>query len=197
MTGYRTSLVTAPSVEPLLLTEAKLHLRVDHTSDDSLITRLISAARHFAEKRTSRKFITQTWDISFDSFLSTRNIDVPAAPLQSVTSIKYNDVNSVEQTLDASKYTVDTSGVDEGRIALKTDETWPDTDDEINSVSVRIVAGYGNSGSDVPEDILSAMLLMIGHWYENRQEVVVGVSTTMVPLAALALLDSYRITRFD
>ncbi|MGA0587269.1 head-tail connector protein [Dyella sp. KRB-257] len=40
--------------EPVSLDEAKLHLRVDDTADDSLITPLITAAREHVEKFIKR-----------------------------------------------------------------------------------------------------------------------------------------------
>jgi len=43
-------LVTGPSVQPLTTDEAKAHLRVDHTTDDSLIESLIKAATQTAER---------------------------------------------------------------------------------------------------------------------------------------------------
>ncbi|MBK0032745.1 phage gp6-like head-tail connector protein [Erwinia sp. S43] len=43
------------------------------------------------------------------------------------------------------------------------------------------------------DDIRVAMLLLIGHWYENREGVTVGVTATTVPLAVDALLQPYRI----
>ena len=50
------------------LTEAKLHLRVEVTDDDALITALISAARQYAETLTQRQFVTATWKLVLDSF---------------------------------------------------------------------------------------------------------------------------------
>lgn len=43
------------------------------------------------------------------------------------------------------------------------------------------------------DDIRAAMLLLIGHWYANRETVGVGVSATEVPFAVEALLQPYRI----
>ena len=60
--------VTPPAVEPLTLQEAKDHLRVDHTDDDSLIDPMIKTARMYAEGKTRRALITQTWDWLLDSF---------------------------------------------------------------------------------------------------------------------------------
>ena len=39
------SVTTPPTDEPVTLDEAKLHLRADDTTDDTLITALIQAAR--------------------------------------------------------------------------------------------------------------------------------------------------------
>ncbi len=45
------------------------------------------------------------------------------------------------------------------------------------------------------EDIETAMLLLIGHWYANREAVVVGTNNASAPLdfAVDALLQPYRI----
>lgn len=38
------------------------------------------------------------------------------------------------------------------------------------------------------KDVEQAILLLVGHWYANREEVVVGVSATQVPMGVQALL---------
>ena len=63
-------LITAPAAEPVLLADAKLHLRVDHIADDDLITSLITAAREAAEHLTGRALITQTWERVLGAFPS-------------------------------------------------------------------------------------------------------------------------------
>lgn len=43
------------------------------------------------------------------------------------------------------------------------------------------------------DDVRTAMLLLIGHWFANREAVSVGVNASEVPLAVEALLQPHRI----
>ena len=43
------------------------------------------------------------------------------------------------------------------------------------------------------DDVKAAMLLLIGHWYANREAVNIGNITTEIPFAVEALLQPYRI----
>jgi len=192
-------LQSAPAVEPISLDEAKAHLRVDSSDEDDLITSLIQAAREYAEEFLGRALITQTWDWYLDDFPSSDSVPlyVPKPPLQSVMSIQYVDSNGDTQTWDSSEYDVDVKS-DPGRIAPAYGESYPDPRDQLNAVTIRFTAGYGDSASDVPQRIRQALLLILGHWYENRAEVVIGGgSVVQVPLAAQALLWQDRILRFD
>lgn len=175
------ALVSAPSVEPLTLTEAKLYLRVDSTTENSLITGMIVAARQWVETYTRRALITQTWDFRYQSFMDTREpLILPKAPLQSVTSITYLDEDGVSQTLASSNYTVRTlSGATAGRgyIELNDDVSLPSLyTDAIAPVIVRAVCGYGVA-VDVPDGIKMAIYLMLGDLYEQRQETMMSVSS--------------------
>ena len=57
-----------PGVEPVTLTEAKVHLRVDSTDDDAYINTLISVTRQLCESYTGLSFITQTRRVTMDRF---------------------------------------------------------------------------------------------------------------------------------
>ena len=59
---------SAPSSEPLTLSETKSYLRVDHSNDDALITSLIIASRQFVEEHTGRGLMTQTLNLFLDGF---------------------------------------------------------------------------------------------------------------------------------
>ncbi len=43
------------------------------------------------------------------------------------------------------------------------------------------------------DDVKAAMLLLVGHWYANRETVSVGQTVAEVPFAVEALLQPYRI----
>lgn len=47
------------------------------------------------------------------------------------------------------------------------------------------------------DDITTAMLLLIGHWYANRESVVVGTITSELPMAVESLISPYRHFHFD
>lgn len=176
------TLVTAPSVEPVTLAEAKLHLREDGgAQNDHISNVLIPAARQWVEKRTWRALITQTWDFTWRRFPPGRELHVPLPPMQSVTSVQYYDTDNAQQTLASSTYLTDVSE-SAGIIRLKDDQSWPDTyTDRPSAVVVRAICGYGDAASDVPEHFIHAMHLLIGHWYANRENVVVGTTVASVP----------------
>jgi uncharacterized phiE125 gp8 family phage protein len=189
------NIVTAPTIEPVSLEEAKAHVRVDIAADDALIRGLVVAARQMAETITRRALCTQTWDYLLDEFPGEDQIYLPFPPLQSVTSVKYTDEDDDESTFSSSSYLVDAYS-EPGRIRLKSGYSWPgDTLRVVNGVAVRFVCGYGEPG-DVPDAIKSAMLLMIGHWYENREAATVGAVAREVPLGVEALLWPYRVVLF-
>ena len=43
-------------------------------------------------------------------------------------------------------------------------------------------------GLVIADDILLALMLLVGHWYANREEVVTGVSASRLPMGVAALL---------
>lgn len=184
------SVVTAPTVEPLRLEDVRTHLRIDDNAMDSKLDRLIRVARHHAESMTGRALITQTIDVTYDHWC-TRMI-IPRGKLQSVTSVKYQDQDDTEQTLDASVYRVNTAN-DTGRIQLEYGQSWPDLYPVDATITIRAVAGYGATSDDVPEEIKQAMLLLIGHWLENEEASIMAVSLQEIPMGVDLLIDQHRI----
>jgi len=162
-----------------------------YASDDALITGLIQAAREYAEGYQNRALCTQTWELVLDNWPCGDSVDIPKPPLQSITDIKYKDEDGTETTWAAANYIVDTDSF-LGRVALAYGINWPnETLYPVGAIRIRFIAGYGLA-ADVPRTTKMALLLLIGHWYEQRE----GVSEkTMqeVPFAVKALLDLNRV----
>jgi uncharacterized phiE125 gp8 family phage protein len=187
--------VTAPALEPVTLGEARLHCRVDVDDDDDLLLRLIMSAREYAEQREWRAYLTQTLELYLDCWPARNEIRLPRPPLQSVTSVKYYDEDDVEYTLASTTYMVDAVS-QPGRLVLKADQSWPTaTLRPANAVVVRFVAGWASLG-DLPLRIKQAMLLLIGHWYENREATISGTVSRQLDFAVASLLGIDSAKRF-
>jgi uncharacterized phiE125 gp8 family phage protein len=190
------NLVTAPTVEPVTLSEAKTDLRVTADDEDSLITSMIQAARGMAETITHRALTTQTWDWKLDGFPN-RWLEVPLAPLVSVSSISYIDIAGATQTWSAAEYIVVDAGAmtAPGRIVPAYGKSWPNPRGLPNDITVRFVAGYGGASS-VPAEIRWALLLIVGELYARRESALVGATIVNVPYSAEMLLSPYVVRTF-
>src|SRR5665648_615442 len=186
-------LISAAATEPVSSVEAKLHLRVDHSSEDTLIASKITAARIMVENYTNRALITSTWELRLDNWPS-MPLKLPKPPLQSIVSIKYIDVDGDEHTVASSVYDLDIAS-EPGRIFFKPNQSWPSANlYPFGAVRIQFVAGYA-SASVVPENIRSALLLGVGHLYENREQVIVasGLSPVNLPMGFYELLASEKV----
>lgn len=164
-------------------------------TEDSLLSILITAAREWCENYTGRALATQTLEAYADSFGAKDEIKMPMAPLQSVTSVKYKDYAGTETTLTAdTDYIADTTQ-EPGRIVLPYCVSWPSfTAYPVNPVKIRFVAGYYASKL-IPKGIKQAMLLLIGHWYINRE--AVGDVKGPLEFAVKSLLSQHRVRWWD
>ena len=185
--------ITAAVIEPVTLAEAKLHLRVDHDDEDTLITNLIKVARELVEDGTWRTLLTTTWELRLDDWPS-MPLKMPKAPLQSITSVKYVNDAGVEATVASTVYDADTYS-EPGRIFFKKGQSWPSVNlYERGAVRIQFKAGW-LTAAEVPYKIKAAMLLLIGHLYENREEVIIssGLTPVILPAGVNALLASEKV----
>ncbi len=192
------TLVTPPTAEPVDLVDARLHVRQTTADEDSLLSTLIAAARQYAETYTNRAFINQTWDWKLDGFpCGDGTLRLPLGNVTSITSITYTDTAGASQTWSSSLYLTDLPSGPKaqlGRITPAYAQYYPSTREQVNAVAVRFVAGYGAASTSVPESIKAAIKLLVGHWYANRESVVVsiGAGAVEVPHTVEALLWPYR-----
>lgn len=181
--------VTTPPAEPVLtLAEAKAHLRVDTSDEDTLITGLVAAAGARAETFLRVSLITQSLTLTGSALRSP--ICLARGPVQSITAITYTDPDGATQTLAADQYRLITSDLPE-KIIPATGVVWPLTLGEPDVVAVEYVAGHGDEPGDLPADIRAALFMIVGHLYENREEAVTGTIATRLPSASVEMLTPH------
>ena len=161
-------ILTQPAVEPITLTEAKANLRVNNTVENDLITSYIVAARKWVENYTWRPLITQTWTLFYDfsdvQSIKNSTITISKNPVQSISSVKYYDINNTLQTLDSSNYYTDLGG---DIASINFINQLPTIYNRINALQIEFVCGYGLAVS-VPDNIKAAIYMMITAFYDNR-----------------------------
>ena len=183
-------LVTPPALEPVTLSEARLHLRVDTVDDDPLIDALISAARLHAEMLTARQFLPARWRLVLDRF--TPMVLLNRSPVVNVISVRYLDMGGLWQIMPSTDYVVESSS-EPARITPAFGKIWPPTLPQIGSVEILFDAGYADA-TKVPDGIKRWMLLRVGSLYQHREEMSVLPAGRIDPLPFVdSLLDPYRV----
>lgn len=193
------SLITPPTFDPVTLAEAKAQCRSTTSEEDGLIAGYLLAARHYCEDHTGRVFATQTWEMKVDGAWPTvfdrptvsqrTRIVLPNPPAQSVTSITYLDTTGALQTLASNQYSFSKGDIF-GFIEPAYGVSWPPVRNQLETVTVRYVAGYTN---DFPDAIRQAILLLVSHFNEHREAIAVDVRGVPIelPFSVTALLQNY------
>lgn len=181
-------LQTSPVSEPVTTAEAKLHLRVDVSDEDTLIASLITAARLWCEQQCGRSFFTQTWRLTLDDWPTDGLIRLPRPPVKSITSVKYYDGSGIQQTLVAgTDYQSDLDAAP-ARVAPAPNKSWPAVQaGRLSPIEIVYVAGETTTGA-IDQRVKQAILLLVGHWYKNREAVLTGTVSKEIELAVTNLM---------
>ena len=210
----------APATEPLTLSDAKAFLKVSGSTEDVVISSLISAVRQTCEAWTGRVLVTQTWTLWLDAFSkgprrhapdqgifqlpvshfdATRTrIELPRPPLQSVNHLTTYDPQDQATVFPAANYLVD-SASEPGRLVLRSASFWPANLRSANAVEIEFVAGYGTAGA-VPEALQQGMLVWLQQLFANKNwlfepgEPVPGLlALNEVPAPVISLWAPFKI----
>ena len=189
---------TPPALEPVTLTEAKAHLRVDTTDDDTYIATLITAAREWVEQYLDRTLVHTQWVMRFDKFPDSgiEPVELPRPPMvasgtATAVTVTFTQEQGSTSTYSTAEYRVDRHATP-GTILPIYGSTWTPHRQDDNAISVTWWAGYGANGASVPAAIRHAMLMLIGFWYENRTTVLVGSISKQLEFAVESLLSSQK-----
>jgi uncharacterized phiE125 gp8 family phage protein len=191
----RWKVIAPPTEEPISIEDCRSHLEAQpyydsdvDPQDDAMIMAWLAAGREYCEEFTGLVIARKTIEVALDQF-PTGAIELPLGPLVSMTSVSVGESSDAE--LDEDSYTIDDYSKPP-RIVPVT--TWPTMTTATNAIKIRYEAGYGDDSDSLPLPFLlrAAMLLILGHLYENRENSTDKAMQT-IPLGAEALMRPLRI----
>lgn len=204
----RAKVVVSPTAEPVSLADAREHLRVTpyiensdgdlSHPDDALISALITAAREHCEDFTGVSFVRKTYEAATDRLPPNGvPLELLWPPLIEVASFTYG-VGS-DDALAISDLEVDEWSWPQ-RLFVSGD--WPSIAEPSTAlIRIRYDAGYAPHDADsseaalpLPKSARAALLLVLGHLYENR-EASVERALQELPLGVEALLRPMRVNK--
>lgn len=145
-----------PAAEPLTLSEAKRHLRIDGPDDDAWLLATIQTVREYAEGRTNRSYIERTLKATW----------YEAEPRSNTIALPQGPVSAIEEVTDGNGQTVAAIAYELRRIGT-TDYVYLDTL-PASGLAITYTAGYG-AAADVPAQAKHAMLMHLAHLYAYRE----------------------------
>ncbi|MEW9806810.1 head-tail connector protein [Mesorhizobium marinum] len=188
MTLFRT---VEPAAEPVTLADAKAHLRIAHDSEDVLLQGLIRAAREDLERAASVALINQSWRLALDAWPSNGCAFLMMHPVRAVLSVTAYGTEGEASLIAPATYQLDTLS----RPARLHFEAKPEPLRAFNGVEIDFSAGFGEAGTDVPDLLKRAILLLVGHWYEFRAHFGADQQPVGYPAAYDRIVASYRSRR--
>ena len=174
-----------PEAEPVTLANAKQTLRLDHDSEDELLSGLIRAAREEVEASCGLALIEQGWRLTLDRVPRSGRVVLRRHPVRAVTAVTVYGADGEASLADPGTYRLDAHGRP-ARLHFSSQPSAP------NGIEIDFVAGFGEAGTDVPDLIKRAMLALVAHWYEFRAVYSAGDQPVSFPPGYERLLAPWR-----
>ena len=166
MTLYRT---VEPAVEPVTLVEAKAQLRIAHDSEDALLEGLIRAARSEVEAQAGIALTEQSWRLALDEWPPSGIVRLRRHPVREVLSVTVYGREGEAAIVDPGKC--------------------------MNGIEIDFAAGFGEAGTDVPDMLKRAIMMLVAHWYEFRGSFRAKDQPVSFPAGFDRMLAGYRAGR--
>lgn len=190
-------LLSTSGADIVTLEEAKKHCRATYyDDDDAYLQALIQVATSNIdgpEGWLGRAVREQELEYTIDRFPCAGDngrpgqLKLPMPTLISVNAVEYTATDGATGTItDFREFGV--GAPFGGYILPALSNSWPSVLGDAGSVRVTFTAGY----SEIPKSITHAALLMIGHWFENR-EAVTEAKLSEMPIGVSALLMPHRV----
>ncbi len=186
------ALMAGPLVEPVTLSMAKAHLRVDGATEDAYIGSLIETSRLQIEAALGLALVEQRWRWTLDQWPADAT-EIPLYPVLSVETIAVKGADGALVVVPPSAYHIDVAARPSRVVADLANLPAPGV--PADGISVEFTAGFGAAAADVPAPIRQAVMLLVAHWFECREPAPAGSVAPRIPDAVSTLLAPYRVVR--
>jgi uncharacterized phiE125 gp8 family phage protein len=179
-------LTSPPTVEPVTLIEAKAHARCEHAAEDGLFNRFIAAGRRYVEQACGLALIEQTWRGTWATWPKS-GLMLRPHPVSALTAVTIAGVDATALFR-----------LVKGRPALVTLASGASAPPANAEITATFKAGFAADAAAVPEDLKQAILMLVAHWYENREPTAIAANLAVVgdiKFTVDALLSPHRALR--
>ncbi len=175
--------------------------------DDPLLLDLLDSAIDYVEEYTGQSIAQRTYELAMDAFPCPprwypptsylTGIPLPMGPVVRVLSFTAVGGGSEGELDEGDDFIVD---LHHNPTTLRPVTTWPSLIPSTNNLKIRYLAGYRNGVNDdsdfteaqmLPASIRHALLLLVAHYYENR-EASNDKASMAIPFGVTSLLDLKR-----
>ena len=177
-----------PALDPLYLSEVKMHAHVDLDDEDPVIVRYIEAATDLVEEMAGKRLVSQTWKQTQGLAAGTSCVELTVHPVQSITAIQYLDADQVEQSATVGDFNLYS---DENRATLVPSHgnSWPAMFDRPDTLRITFLTGFA-ALYDIPPALVQAVALLTAHYIEHRS--AVGDPRAELPFGVTELVNVHR-----
>jgi hypothetical protein len=163
-------------MEYITLSEAKRHLRVDFTDDDAYIAGLVDLVEELVKTEIS------------GTFTGLGTVSTVATTTLTGSETNFSDF-SVGDSIYVSGETVRTFATITDDDTATVTVAFANTD---NDLDYTVTTGLPLVGGLLPAGLRQAMLLILGHFYANRESIIIGVGANEIPMGYKYLIAPYK-----
>lgn len=179
--------------------EAREQVVVQPGDDDKLLARMTRAAVELVERDSEWAIGERRIQLRYRSNPArndgTITLPLEFHPVRSIVSVQYR--NALGELTPFAEYQFD-AGVRPAQLLINPGQTWPVCKHGyIDSYQIVINCGLsGDSSARGTEIAKQAALMLLGHWYENRETVLVGTISKEIERSYWDLIESLKLYRY-
>ena len=205
--GKRIVSVSNADTDYISVSEAKTHLRVTISADDTYISNLISAALDMASHYVGYEVRESVCRYGFGELVGQPATVNPlnGAPLlvgnycripsRVISLDNFYYVNENNALTVFTDYITEPEPLANFGLNLYSNSTAPNLTAAQTKYIAEVTEGF--EPASFPDSMKIACLLMVAQYYDNRQNIIVGVSATEMPKGSEYLLNKYKLSTFS